>query len=204
MNKLWFLLNSFRFAEKKGLVNKRVVIALVAAAVLALALIAWAGFAVLTHLWQQAPSLIGSGRELASETARKVDESLPGLKDKVEQVVPGLSERARQWLSDQALPKQDVGGEDIAGVPRFTGLVRVAYVFEGGKRRVTYRGKADYAAVLTYYQRELATLGFEGTVLKATDQEESRQYHKANQQLRVEIRRPTQLGSVIEVVIAEN
>lgn len=204
MNKLWFVLNSFRFAKEKGLVSKRVVIALVAAAVLALAFIAWAGFAVLALLWRQAPALVDSGRELATETVRKVDESLPGLKEKVEQAAPGLSERTRQLWPGQVLPTQDVGGEDIAGVPRFSGLVRVAYVFEGGKRRVTYRSKADYAAVLAYYQRELAALGFEGTVLTATDQEESRQYRKANQRLHVEIRRHNQLANVVEVIIAEN
>ena len=119
---------------------------------------------------------------------------LPGVKEKIEQAAPALSERARQlWL-----------GEDILGVPRYAGLVRAAYALNEGKRSVTYRGDADYAAVLAYYQREMAALGFEGTVLAATTRGDIREYRKAKQRLRVDIHRHERLGNeAVEVVIAE-
>ena len=82
--------------------------------------------------------------------------------------------------------------------------MRVAYARNEGKRSVTYRGDADYAAVLAYDQRGLAVLGFEGTVLAATAREDIREYRKAKQRLRVEIRRHEQPGKdAVEVVIAE-
>lgn len=58
--------------------------------------------------------------------------------------------------------------------------------------------------MLAYYQRELAALGFEGTVLAATIREDIRKYRKAKQRLRVEIRWHERLGKeAAEVVIAE-
>ena len=182
--------------------NKRVLIALAAASVLAL--IVWAGFAALGYFWRQAPAVIEGGRGLLTETVRRADEMLPGVKEKIEQAAPALGERARQMWPGEAAPTQDVGGEDLPGVPRYAGLVRVAYALNEGKRSATYRGDADYAAVLAYYQRELAALGFEGTVLAATAREDIREYRKAKQKLRVEIRRHERPGKdAVEVVIAE-
>ena len=67
-----------------------------------------------------------------------------------------------------------------------------------------YRGNADYAAVLAYYQREMAALGFEGTVLAATTRDDIREYRKAKQRPRVEIHWHKRLGKeAVEVVIAE-
>lgn len=184
--------------------TKRVLIALGAVSVLVLVLIVWAGFAVFGYVWRQAPALIEGGRGLATESVRRVDETLPGVKEKIEQAAPALSERARQWWPGEATPGQDVGGEEIPGAPRYAGLVRVAYGLEAGKRSATYRGDAEYAAVLAHYQRELAALGFEDTVLAATAREDIREYRKAEQKLRVEIRRHDRPGKdAVEVVIAE-
>ena len=204
MIKLWFALHAFRFAKEKGLMNKRVLIAIAAVSLLVLALIVWAGIAVLGYLWRQAPAVIEGGRGLVTETVRRADEMLPGVKEKIEQAAPALSERAQQLWPGEAAPTQDVGGEDLPGVPRYAGRVRVAYALNEGKRSATYRGDADYAAVLAYYQRELAALGFAGTVLAATAREDIREYRKAKQKLRVEIRRHERPGKdAVEVVIAE-
>ena len=73
-----------------------------------------------------------------------------------------------------------------------------------GKRSATYRGDAEYATVLAYYQRELAAFGFEGMVLAAKAREDIREYRKAKQRLRVEMRRHERTGKdAVEVVIAE-
>lgn len=184
--------------------NKRKLITLGAASGLALALIIWGAFAVLGYLWRQAPALAEAGRAIVAETVSQVDGVLPGVKEKIEQAAPILSGRARELLPIDAPPAQDVAGEDIPGLSRPSGLARVAYALSDGKRSATYRGNADYAAVLAHYQRELARLGFEGTVLAATDREDIREYRKASQRLRVEIRRHDQPGKdAIEVVIAE-
>ena len=184
--------------------NKRVLIALAAVSVLVLALIVWAGFATLGYFWRQAPAVIEGGRGLVTETVRRADEMLPGVKEKIEQAAPALGERARQLWPGEAAPTHDLGGEVQPRVPRFAGLVRVAYARNEGKRSATYRGNADYAAVLAYYQHELAALGFEGTVLAATAREDIREYRKAKQRLRVEIRRHDRPGKdAVEVVIAD-
>ena len=102
-------------------------------------------------------------------------------------------------------PPPSVGGEDIPGVPRFPGLVRTAYAFSAGKRTVTYRGEAEYAAVAAFYQRELAALGFGRTVLSATAREEVHEYRKADRRLSLTVRqhdgRPG--GGYAEAVVAE-
>ena len=186
------------------MINKRVLITLAVSLVLALALIVWAGFAALGYFWRQAPAVIDGGRGVLTETVRRADEMLPGVKEKIEQAAPALGERARKLWLGEAAPTQDVGGEDILGVPRYAGLVRAAYALKDGKRSATYRGDADYAAVLAYYQREMAALGFEGTVLAATPREDIREYRKAKQRLRVEIHWHEHLGKeAVEVVIAE-
>ena len=147
---------------------------------------------------------LAAGRELVTETVRRTDEMLPGVKEWIEQLAPALSELARKLWPGEAVPTPDVGGEDQAGVPRVAGLVRVAYARNEGKRSATYRGNADYAAALAYDQRGLAVLGFEGTVLAATGREDIREYRKAKQRLGVEIRRHEQPGKdAVEVVIAE-
>lgn len=183
---------------------KPALITVSAISVLALGLVVWGGFAFLGYLWRQAPSLIEGGRGLVTETVRRADEMLPGVKEKIEQAAPAFSEHAQQLWPTEAVPAQDVGGDDLPGVPRYAGLVRIAYALNEGKRSATYRGEADYAAVLAYYQRELAALGFEGTVLAATAREDIREYRQANQTLRVEIRRHQQSGKdAVEVLIAE-
>ena len=111
--------------------NKRVLIALAAVSVLVLVLIVWGGFVLLGYLWRQAPAVIEGGRGLLTETVRRADEMLPGVKEKIERAAPALSERAGQLWPGEAVPGQDVGGEDMPGVPRYAGLVRVAYGFEG-------------------------------------------------------------------------
>ena len=111
---------------------------------------------------------LAAGRGLVTETVRRTDEMLPGVQEKIEQLAPALSELARKLWPGEAAPTPDVGGEALPGVPRVAGLVRVAYARNEGKRSATYRGNADYAAVLAYDLRGLAVLGFEGTVLAAT------------------------------------
>ena len=126
------------------------------------------------------------------------------MQEKIEQLAPALSELARKLWPGEAAPTPDVGGEALPGVPRVAGLVRVAYARNEGKRSATYRGNADYAAVLAYDRHELAALGFEGTVLAATAREDIREHRKAKQRLRVEIRRHDRPGKdAVEVVIAE-
>ena len=78
-----------------------------------------------------------------TETVRWADEMLPGVKEKIEQAAPVLSERARQMLPMDAAPVHDVGGEDIPGVPRYAGLVRVAYALNEGKRSATWPRSAS-------------------------------------------------------------
>lgn len=116
--------------------SKRVLIALAATSVLALVLIVWAGFSALGYSWQQAPALIEGGYGLVTETVRRVDKMLPGVKEKIEQVAPALNERARQLWPGKAAPTQGVGGEDLPGVPRYAGKMRIAYGLEDGKRSV--------------------------------------------------------------------
>ncbi len=130
--------------------------------VILLALLGWGIVAGIERL--------AGGKQIAERPVQKAEEMLPGLK---ELVPPKLGQKVEEWAPGAALPRQDVGGENITGVSRSPGMVRVALGVQEQKRRVTCKGKDSFAEVIASYAREIATLGFTKDVTAASLAEET-------------------------------
>lgn len=128
----------------------------------------------------------------------------PGLKERVAESGPGLARKIEEWAPGAALPRQDVGGEDIAGIPRFPGMVRVAFGIQEQKRRVTYKGEAGFTEVVAFYVREMATLWFTGQVTAASPAEEVHVYTKGGRRVALKFVKTSRLGTgMTEVEVRE-
>jgi len=57
------------------------------------------------------PWWIVEGKKMANEAVRRMEELLPGLKEKTKEIIPG------------ELPAEDVTGEDIKRAPRYRNLI---------------------------------------------------------------------------------
>ena len=173
--------------------------------VILLALLVWgviAGFGLVTD---RLPQWLAGGKQIAAQPIQKAEEMLPGLKERVKALVPPeLGQKIEEWAPGAALPRQAVGGEDIAGLPRFPGMVRVAFSIQEQKRRVAYKGAAGFAEVIAFYAREMATLGFTKEVTAASLAEETHVYAKGNRRFALKFVKTLRLGTeMTEVEIRE-
>jgi len=55
---------------------------------------------------------------------------------------------------------KDVSGEDIPGIVRYTGMVRIFYVGDEDSRIVVYEVKAPKAELLKFYKKEMNSGGW--------------------------------------------
>ncbi|MFW5454080.1 hypothetical protein [Thioalkalivibrio sulfidiphilus] len=175
-----------------GRVRARTWLILGGAALAVLGLMVWAGIALLSWLWAQAPQLAVTGRQWAGEAMTQVEEVAPGLKNEVVKWLPGAGE---------VTPERDVSGSDPGPVDRFPGLVRSRFVRDESLIEATYVGRADFDAVLTHYVQGFAGGGFTQEVLAAAAEEERHQFVGASGRFEVRIgRRP---GGVVEVGVRQ-
>lgn len=186
-----------------------------------LALLAWAAFALLGAIWQGAGGLLDKGQGGLAQGAARIETVLPGARETLEkagvaagvlapeatqgmQMVKGILGQAASRAPTSAapaLPATDVPGEDIAGIPRHSLLVRTAYVSEAGGRQVAYTGRAPYAEVLEFYRRGLTKAGFAERVVAATPAAAIVEYRQGARNLRLTLR---DLGNgVTEATIVE-
>lgn len=150
------------------------------------------------------PEWLAGGKQIAVQSVQKADEILPGLRERVAESSPALARKIEEWAPGAALPTQDVGGEDISGIPRFPGMVRVAFEVREQKRSVTYKGKTGFAKVLAFYAREMAKLGFTEQVTAAAATEETRIYTQGNRRLALKFVKTARLGTeMTEVEVRE-
>lgn len=151
-------------------------------------LLVWAGIALLSWLWAQAPVATETGKRLADAAAATVEQAAPGLKEQAARWLPGLGE---------APPARDVSGTDLGPVPRFPGLVRSHYARDGETTEVRYAGRADFDAALAHYVRGFADAGFAQEVISATPEEERHRFRHGQESIEFALmRRP---GGLIEV-----
>lgn len=151
-------------------------------------LLVWAGIALLSWLWAQAPVATETGKRLADAAAATVEQAAPGLKEQAARWLPGLGE---------APPARDVSGTDLGPVPRFPGLVRSHYARDGETTEVRYAGRADFDAALAHYVRGFAEAGFAQEVVSATPEEERHRFRHGQESIEFALmRRP---GGLIEV-----
>jgi hypothetical protein len=94
-----------------------------------------------------------------------IDQADHSLADKMQSLAPSLTDQVVSALG--WAPAHDVGGEDIAHLSRYPGMVRTTYRDINGRRTVTYRGRADLAEVVRFYRDEAQRQGWTVTVLEA-------------------------------------
>lgn len=173
--------------------------------VILLALLVWGIVAGIGLVTDRLPQWLAGGKQIAEQPMQKAEEMAPGLKERIKELVPPeLGQKVEEWAPGAALPRQDVGGEDIADVPRFPGMVRVAFGVQEQKRRVIYKGKARFAEVIAFYAREMATLGFTKEVTAASPAEETHAYARGNRRFALKFVKTTRLGTeMTEVEVRE-
>lgn len=173
--------------------------------VMLLVLLVWGVTVGVGLVTDRLPQWLAGGKQIAAQSAQKAEEVLPGLRERVKALVPpGLGREIEQWVPGPALPGQDVGGEDIAGIPRFPGMVRVAFGVLEQKRSVAYKGVAGFADVIAFYTREMAALKFTRQVTSASPTEETHVYASGNRRLALKFVKTSRLGTeMTEVEIRE-
>ena len=175
------------------------------ALVILLVFLVWGVIAGVGLVADRLPQWLAGGKQIVAQPVQKAEEMLPGLKERVKALVPPeLGQKVEEWVPGAALPKQDVGGEDIAGIPRFPGMMRVAFSVQEQKRSVAYKGKASFAEVIAFYAREMATPGFTKEVTAASPAEETHVYAKGSRRFALKFVKTTRLGSgLAEVEVRE-
>ena len=172
--------------------------------VILLTLLVWGVIAGIGLVTERLPQWLAGGKQIAAQSVQKAEEALPGLKERVAESNPGLARTIEEWAPGAALPRQDVGGEDVAGLPRFPGMVRVAFSVRERKKSVAYKGAAGFAEVIAFYAREMATLGFTKEVTAASLAEETHVYTKGYRRFALKFVKTLRLGTeMTEVEIRE-
>lgn len=163
-------------------------------------LLVWAGIAILSWLWGQAPAATEAGKRLAGDAMSQVEQVAPGIKEQAGQWLPaGVKEQADKWLPGLGtdLPASDVSGADAGPVPRFPGLVRSHFAREGHIVEVRYAGPAALETVLAHYVQGFAAAGYAQEVISATAQGEQHRFLRGGESIDLSLlRRP---GGLLEV-----
>ena len=166
-------------------------------------LLVWGVMAGVGLVTNRLPQWLAGGKHIAAQSVREAEEVLPGLKERVKALVPpGLGSEIEDWVPGAALPGQDVGGEDIAGIPRFRGMARVAFGVHEQKKSVAYIGEAAFAEVIAFYARQMAARGFTGQVTSASPTEETHVYASGNRRLAFKFVKTSRLGTEMTEVEA--
>lgn len=172
--------------------------------VISAALAAWGLIAGFGFVSGKLPQWIAGAEKMGGEALGKAQQSLPLLEEKARALSPGLAEKLKAAVPAGQIPAADVGGEDIAGVPRFPGLVRVSFETLDGKKKAGYKGRAELAAAVEFYGREMAALGFKKTVKSASAGGEIHEYAKGGRSLKFTFKSAAVLGiATTEIGIEE-
>ncbi len=167
-------------------------------------LIVWALIAGLGLVSDKLPHWMSSAEKVAGVVIGKAKEALPGIQEKAKEVSPEITERIKGVIPGEEIPEKDVGGEDIAGIPRAPNMVRVSFDMSNGKRTIGYKGKAELGTVIDFYNKEMSALSFKKKVLSASTQEEVHEYKKAKKALEFSFKKTDKLGiAMTEMVIRE-
>lgn len=160
----------------------------------------WGLFAIGNLVSERLPQWAEQGRQAIGVAVRRADDSLPGVRGQVEALAPGVTGKVDDLLGRP--PAQDVGGEDVAGMPRYPGMVRTAYRNVDGRRTVTYQVRADFVDVLQFYREATQRNGWTATVLEGGAAREVRSVSQGGRQLEVTVSRGA-IGKLTTVTIAQ-
>lgn len=196
LNNLWSLAQA---ASRLGRVRARTWLILAAVALAIIGLLAWAGIALLSWLWAQAPAATETGGRLAGEAAARMEQAAPGLKERAEQWVPGLKDQLGRWLpgAGEEAPTRDVSGADIGPVPRHPGLVRSHFARGEQAIEAGYAGRAAFDAVLAHYVQGFAAAGYAQEVMSATSGGERHRFRRGEETIELSLTRGP--GGLVEL-----
>lgn len=201
LNKLGFLTQA---GSSLGRVRARTWLILASVGVVIVGLLVWAGVAILSWLWAQAPVATETGKRLAGEAATRIEQVAPGLKEQASQWLPGAKDQLGRWLPGlgEEPPARDVSGADVGPVPRFPGLIRSHFVREGQAVEVRYAGHAAFDAVLAHYVQGFAAAGYAQEVMSATPEGEQHRFRRGQESIDLSLaRRP---GGLLEVRLKQS
>ena len=182
-----------RAASSLGNLRARTWLILAAVGFGILGSLAWAGVAILSWLWAQAPAVTETGKRLAGGALTQVEQAAPGLKEQAGQWLPGVTEQVDRWLPGLVadLPVSDVSGTDVGPVPRYPGLVRSHFTRDGQAVEVRYAGGAAFDAVLAHYVQGFTAAGYLQEVMAATPEGEQHRFRHGEQAIDLSLlRRP--------------
>jgi len=172
--------------------SRKLKIALIAGGallVLILGLTLWAGVALFGWLGGQVPA--------AWEAAKG---QAPAVTQKIEAVAPGAVQAVEQWLPGKAVPREDVAGEDLGGIPRFEGFKRVRYAVDGDTRSVAFAGRAPFRAVADHYAMRFREKGWTHRILFAEAREERHEYLSPTARYELHV---AESGGIVTVTLRE-
>lgn len=172
--------------------------------VIVVILVVWALIAGLGLVSDKLPHWMSSAEKVAGVVIGKAKEALPGIQEKAGEASPEITERVTGLISGDEIPQKDVGGEDIAGIPRAPNMVRVSFEISNGKKTIGYKGKTELGTVIDFYNKEMSSLSFKKKVLSASTREEVHEYKKAKKALEFSFKKTGRLGiAMTEMVIRE-
>jgi len=167
-------------------------------------LVIWAFIAGLGLVSEKLPHWMSGAEKIARVAIEKAKETMPWIQEKAKEVSPEITERIERIIPGEEIPEKDVGGEDIAGIPRVPNMVRVSFDINNEKRTIGYKGKVEFGTVIDFYNKEMSTLGFKKKVLSASTHEEVHEYQKGKKALELRFKRADRLGiAMTEMVIRE-
>jgi hypothetical protein len=153
---------------------------------------------------EKLPHWLAGAEKNAMAALGKAQAARPLIEEKAGELSPEIAGMLGGVLAAGKIPDKDVGGEDVAGVPRYPGLVRVSFRTAAGKKTVGYKGAAQLGAVVDFYGRELGSRGFTRTVKSAAPRSEIHEYARGEKILGLSFRNVSIPGGVItEVVVRE-
>jgi len=161
-------------------------------------LVAWAGIALLSWAWAQAPVVVDAGKQLGGEVTTQIEQTAPGWTERLDQWLPGLRTTLERWVPGLARPPaQDVSGTDIGPVPRYPGLVRSHFARDASGVEVAYIGRAAMDSVVAHYVKGFTASGFAHEVMAASPDSERHRFRQAQETFEFSVAR--RAGGLIEV-----
>ncbi|MBX9902114.1 MAG: hypothetical protein K2Y28_15160 [Burkholderiaceae bacterium] len=178
MNVKTLLMAAAAYAPRVMQISRKTWLLIGGTLLLILVLLTWLVFASAQWLFHQ-------GRDAAHEIVNHAPGISQAVIGQVENVAPGAKEKLAGVLDGLAIKTtapREVGGTDIAPVPRFAGLVRTAWDKSGSAH---YEGKADMTQMLAHYNKEFTQQDFIETKISSTQESEVLEYIKNQERYRL-------------------
>lgn len=172
--------------------SRRTWILITVSVALLIALILWATIMLASWLFGMAKDTAIAIPDVARVAIQQVEQAVPGATQAIEDL--------RTIALPAAAPARDASGSDPVAVERFPGFIRTHWQREGQELTVRYEGKADLPAVLNHYTQRFSGLGYQQELNAATQNEESHDYIKGSERVRVTFTQ--QKGDMVSVSIA--